>query len=247
MPWMDANPHSPTLEIPGAEDVRNVGRAPAIAAGEGEPVRISSAAAGPDAAPAPTPESAAPAPDPIAVLSASLLERLHSVEVAISDRLAASDRSGAVIDRLHEEVQRSRQRQDARRMEPGLRALVRLSDDLRSLVDAARREGSTTTRDELVRSLENFRLQVEEVLYREGADSFAPELGTPFDGKRQQVIAVVPVEDTTRDRAIMAVRQPGYVFDERVLRPALVDVGRYSPPPTTDRPLDPGTAKPTEG
>jgi len=148
----------------------------------------------------------------------------------IETQLTAGDRNAAIIDRLHDEVQQLRHRQDMRRVEPILRAIVHLRDDVQNIVTHAQSSERLPSGEDLVRSLDLFRMQLEETLYREGVDAFAPGAGDRFDGRRHQVVSAVAVANADQDRCVVSVRQPGFVFDERVLRPALVLVGRWTPP-----------------
>lgn len=180
-------------------------------------------------------------PDP------ALAAAIERIEVAVRERLAASDKSALVIERLYEEVRGFRQRQEARRFEPLLRSLVHLRDDLGVIAEGARHPESPTNRDDLVRYLENFRDQVEEILAREGAQSFRPEAGTPFDPKRHQVINTVPTDEPQQHGTVIVVRQPGFCYDERVLRPALVNAAKWTAPTTVlDQPATKPTSRPNQ-
>ena len=175
---------------------------------------------------------------------AVLAQALARIETSLAQRLAAADRNAAVIDRLHQEVQDFRQRRDARRIEPILRGLIHLRDDIQAMTEAVRRPERPATPEDLAHILGNFRLQVEEILYREGAEAFRPEVGDDFEAKRHQVIAMVPCEDAARNHTLSAVRQPGFTYDGRVLRPALVDVAKHVPPAEA---TDPPPAAPGSG
>jgi len=50
--------------------------------------------------------------------------------------------------------------------------------------------------------------------------------GRPFDPQVHEAAAVVPVSDPALDRMVMAELRPGFRHGDRVVRPALVQVGR---------------------
>lgn len=160
-------------------------------------------------------------------LLTSLSAALERIERSIDERLSAADRNASIIDRLHDEVQQTRLRQDVRRVEPILRALIHIRDDCQTVVVRANNEEQLPTRDEVVRSIDVLRMQIEEVLYREGVDAFVPVVGESFDAKRHQIVAVASTTDAEHDKTITSVRQPGFTHDGRILRPALVDVAKW--------------------
>jgi molecular chaperone GrpE len=51
-------------------------------------------------------------------------------------------------------------------------------------------------------------------------------VGTPFDPAAHEAIGIVPVTDPAQDGRVVAEVQSGYKLGERVLRPALVQVGK---------------------
>ena len=54
----------------------------------------------------------------------------------------------------------------------------------------------------------------------------APALGEPFDPRRHEAIALVPVADPAQDGRVIDVMREGYVIGEDTLRPAGVAVGK---------------------
>ena len=74
------------------------------------------------------------------------------------------------------------------------------------------------------------REQLGEVVRDYGFERFDPS-GQPFDPRRHEAVAVVPVDRPELDGKVAAVTEPGYRVGERLLRAARVHVGRYQPGP----------------
>lgn len=51
-------------------------------------------------------------------------------------------------------------------------------------------------------------------------------MGEPFDPERHQAISTVPVNDPEKDGKVVGIVTEGYTFEEELLRPAMVAVGK---------------------
>jgi molecular chaperone GrpE len=101
-------------------------------------------------------------------------------------------------------------------------ALLPVLDDLdRSLQAAGDR------RDPLI---DGVRLVRDEFQSRLGALGLAPivALGQPFDPVLHEAVAVASVTDPAQDGTVLGVVRGGFRFGERVLRPAIVQVGKLA-------------------
>ncbi|HEY3359391.1 MAG TPA: nucleotide exchange factor GrpE [Polyangia bacterium] len=61
-----------------------------------------------------------------------------------------------------------------------------------------------------------------------GLERVPAAAGQPFDPARHEAVAVVPVTDPAQDMHVVNELQAGYVFGDRVLRPARVVVGKLA-------------------
>jgi molecular chaperone GrpE (heat shock protein) len=157
------------------------------------------------------------------VLLAQALERL---EDAVRTRLAEADRSGSVIDRLEAEVRRLRQRDDERRLEPVIKGIISLFDQVAQIASSvrSRRDELRDAERGLAGTILALEQQVLELLQGLGATAYAPEPASPFDGKRQEVLSTVATEDPEQHLRIESVLRRGFEFAGRVCRPAAVQV-----------------------
>jgi molecular chaperone GrpE len=51
-------------------------------------------------------------------------------------------------------------------------------------------------------------------------------VGTPFDPRFHEAVGVVPITDAAQDNMVLAELKPGFMLGDRLVRPAMVQVGR---------------------
>lgn len=152
--------------------------------------------------------------DPVA-----LAAQLERVERTLVELARLGDRHADHVAALHAENQRLRSGELAAALEPMLRDVMKLHDDVVRLADAGTPEAVTDL--EMARSL------VLTTMDRWGLAPFAPELGDAFDPSSHHGVGHIasPGPD---DGTIAAVRRCGFRRDDgSVVRPAEVIVHRH--------------------
>jgi molecular chaperone GrpE len=97
--------------------------------------------------------------------------------------------------------------------------MLEVLDNLERAIEAAEEEGPllegiTLVRDQFVSKLEHM-----------GARKMS-SLDQPFDPEMHQAVTTVPVDDPDKDGRVVGVVTEGYLFEEGLLRPAMVAVGK---------------------
>lgn len=142
-------------------------------------------------------------------------ERLKEYIAAHKEKMAEMDR---VRKRLEEDVER----RAAERLGELVTEFFPVMDDFdRALATAA----GNSADDPLVKGVEMLRARLFEVLTKHGLEVIDCG-GAPFDPEVAQAVAMVPVEEDERDNTVVEQLAPGYRMGGRVLRAALVRVGR---------------------
>jgi molecular chaperone GrpE (heat shock protein) len=163
-------------------------------------------------------------------------EALCRLETRLATGFAEIERRDATLDRLHLELQEHRGDLLIRAMEPTLRGLLRLHDAMGDLLDRASGNGPVPEAKDLLHQIEVFREEIAETLYRQGAEPIEDPPGTPFNGKRHEIVQVVAAAEPEQDRTIVQLHRRGFVIGPRLLRGQRVSVARYTPlrdvPPT---------------
>ena len=83
----------------------------------------------------------------------------------------------------------------------------------------------------LLEGVRMVRAQLESVLLRYGVEKI-DATGQRFDPSLHEAIGIAPVADPRASGVVMQQHEAGYQFAGRLLRPAKVQVGKYTPPAT---------------
>ncbi|MBV9140104.1 MAG: nucleotide exchange factor GrpE [Pseudonocardiales bacterium] len=168
-------------------------------------------------------------------LSLELDLRLAAMEAALAEvaqqlgeanaRALARER---VIDRQHAEIERLRSAVRAGQLRPVVTDLGRLRN---GLLRQAGTVPAEMTGPQVATLLESFAATVEDMLERCGVAVLPGEVGAAFAPSRQQVAAVVEIDDPERDGTVAEVVQDGYaeIDGGRVVIPARIRLHRYVP------------------
>lgn len=136
-----------------------------------------------------------------------------------------------LVDKLHAEALASREGLVEKSMRPLLLDLVRMHEDIHRLLDVYRaKSAAEISAEKLLQNYASFAGDLEESLARQGVDIFEnpPD---KFDPVRQKALKRVPTEDPALHRKIAQRVRKGFVLGGAVLRPELVTVYDYTPPP----------------
>jgi molecular chaperone GrpE (heat shock protein) len=152
------------------------------------------------------------------------LAGLESQAARDHDRAQARE---AVIDRLHEEVQRLRAGEARSLLRPAVTDLRRLRDDL---LTQARSAPETMTREQVSALLESYADSVVLILERCGIVAVRPETDTTFDPRQQQVSGIAETGERDLDGTVASIVSDGYAEADtgRPVAPARVIVYRHA-------------------
>lgn len=119
-----------------------------------------------------------------------------------------------VIDNLHDELEALRTGDRRSTIRPLLVAVSRLRDDL------LRQVGGLPEDFDVVRArrlLESYADTIEITLEDYGVETYRPEVGDEFDGRRHRVVSSVPTSDPLLVRHVAQVKSDGYLDAEASL------------------------------
>jgi len=104
-----------------------------------------------------------------------------------------------------------------------LESFLSVVDDLDRAIAAAKTHAAA----DLIEGLELVRRNMLARLGQFGV-AHVPAMGEPFDPKRHDAVALVPVKDPEQDGRVIDVMREGYLVGDDTLRPASVAVGKLS-------------------
>lgn len=131
-----------------------------------------------------------------------------------------------LIESLHRELQTYREGLHFRVLRPVFTDLITMHDDIGKVINTVP-PGSDALFEQLRQTLTMFQEMVEDILRRNGAESFTVE-GTAFQPSRQRILRVVPTTDFALDKQIARRVRKGFSYEEIVLRAEVVETYKYS-------------------
>jgi len=129
-----------------------------------------------------------------------------------------------LITNLHKELQFYRDDLHFRVLKPMFIDLISLYDDLGTFIEGIPQDSNA----QLVRHIVMFQETVEEILHRNGVDTFNCEQETFFPGK-QRNLRVIATSDPAQDKHIARRVRPGFEYSSKLLRHEIVETYKYTP------------------
>nr|BBH86992.1 hypothetical protein KTC_17430 [Thermosporothrix sp. COM3] len=130
---------------------------------------------------------------------------------------------GQLIDSLHSELQDYRAGLHFKILRPLLLDLIAMYDDLSRLLESPNVQQEHESALPLFHS---FLESTEEILHRNGVESFQLDEPT-FVASKQRVVKVIPTADPSLDKHIARRVRKGFLYEEKVLRPEMVDTYKF--------------------
>lgn len=163
----------------------------------------------------------------VAILEAEIAE-LHALleqkDKLLEGATARADRADAEIAAARRRLAADSARQLEQRTRGLLGGFLDVVDDLDRAIEVTR---TLEHNPDVLAGIELVRRELLTHLGQLGV-AHVPALGEPFDARRHEAMAVVPVTEAARDGRVVAVMREGYSIGEDTLRPAGVAVGKLS-------------------
>jgi molecular chaperone GrpE len=132
-----------------------------------------------------------------------------------------------LIDTLHKELQDHREGLHFKILRPLFTDLISLYDNIGRIIESSA-NAHIGSEDHVTENLLSFQQEVEEILYRQGVETFQLEEET-FVGNKQRVLKVINTPKAALDKHIARKVRKGFVYENRVLGPEIVEVYKYVP------------------
>jgi molecular chaperone GrpE len=156
------------------------------------------------------------------------VEMLNALVAKKDEALRAAhqraDQAHADIEAAGKRLETAAHKELEQRSRKILESFLAVVDDLDRAITAAKTHANV---GELIEGLELVRRNMLARMGQFGV-THAPSLGEPFDPKRHDAVALVPVTDAAQDGRVIDVMREGYLVGEDTLRPASVAVGKRS-------------------
>ena len=143
------------------------------------------------------------APDPLLGVNAQL-EALAREVAGFNERSASRE---ALLNRAHDEIERLREGDRRALLQPLLREVAALRNDL---LMQSRSLPAAYSAEQAAKLLESFAGSVEQTLERFGIETFAPAIGDDLNFREYRRVGTLPTEDEALHGKVSAVRCDGY-------------------------------------
>ncbi|MGX2958152.1 nucleotide exchange factor GrpE [Peribacillus sp. JNUCC 23] len=137
-------------------------------------------------------------------------------------KLVVDEGKEKIIDNLHRELQLYKDDQIKDIVKPLINDLILMSDRTRKIVEGFEKDEELYPK-KLLRILNDCVQDIEDILYRQGVESFTSDSET-FDIKRQQIVKTIKTDDSSKDKKIAEITGKGYEWDGKLLRHEKVNV-----------------------
>ena len=170
------------------------------------------------------PKTSARPPDPRQLRIESLERTIAERDATLRDYIRAHKKAGADLEAFKQRLERDRELELEREKARLIETMFEVADNLERSVEAS---SAATTVDSLREGLELVHRLFQQKLTELGLEAYDP-VGQDFDPASMEAVGLVPVSDKALDRKVVTTLKPGYRVGERELRPAIVQVGRFT-------------------
>lgn len=156
-----------------------------------------------------------------ASFSTSILAKLDGLQSQFDREVRAEATRERMVDRLHAELQESKNGLLLGILRPVFVDLIQLHDDIGKMVESTQSSEGEVAR--LLDLMRGFQQGVVDILYRQGVEPFQVD-GDGFDPRRQRAVATLPTEDADLNKRVAGRHRPGFTAGDKIIRPEVVTV-----------------------
>ncbi|MCK4761653.1 MAG: nucleotide exchange factor GrpE [Candidatus Aminicenantes bacterium] len=159
----------------------------------------------------------------------ALNETMEHLQAEFKSKLKYDQYKEKIIDDLHKEVQGYKNDLIKNLLKPLIMDIIHTIDDTTKLVNNHRSKDTTELDPlKLIKQMEDISSDLDEILFRQGLESFNCEQ-EEFDPGKQKIIKTETTGDQSKDKTISKRVHKGYMWDEKMLRREMVNVYVYKP------------------
>lgn len=166
----------------------------------------------------------------------ALISGQESLLKEFQSKLKYDAQKQQTIDNLYNELKTYKDDLGKSLLKPVIMDIIMLTDSLAKLVgDLQKKPAEELSVEKLLRYLLDTTGDLEEILYRQGIETFSSS-AEKFNPSKQKVVRVIPTEDESLDKHIEDRIKKGYEWDGQKVRPEFVNVYKYTTKSTSNQP-----------
>jgi molecular chaperone GrpE len=155
-----------------------------------------------------------------------VLQELQVLRQEFSAKLKYDATKERQVDSLYQELQGYREGLHFKILKPLFIDLIAMHDDLGKIAERLAQNTSDAACSSMHSNLKSFQETVEEILKRNGVESFSIDSDTYVPGK-QRIVRVIETLNIAEDKKIARRVRQGFRYDERILRQELIHTYRF--------------------
>ena len=154
-----------------------------------------------------------------------LEKQMNQLNIEFTGKLKFDENKERIIDNLHRELQTYKDDQIKDIVKPFVNDMILTADRTMKLIEKFEQDEKLHPR-KLVQVIKDSAQDIEDILFRQGVESFHCE-GDMFDAKRQQIVKTIKTGNPAKDKKIAEVVGHGYEWDGKIIRPEKVNIYLY--------------------
>jgi len=155
----------------------------------------------------------------------SLVDEMQSLRQDFETKLQYDETKALQVKNLHEELKVHKEDLHFHILRPVFMDLINMYDDMSKSIESASGKAEDAP-GQMIHNLEIFREAIEEILRRNGVETVVSE-DDLFQASRQRSLRAVVTNDPALDKRIARRVRKGFVYENKLLRPEMVETYRY--------------------
>lgn len=155
-------------------------------------------------------------------------KELEDLKVEFQSKLKYDSHKDKIIDLLHEKLEDYRQDLLRKLIRPLIFDIIYTMDNIDKISKVYKsKEIRELDPVKMIKAIDGIREDLEDVLYRQGVESF--KLEGPFDAEKQKIVKVIETPKEEKERTVARSIKKGFIWDKKVIREEQVSVYVYKP------------------
>ena len=150
----------------------------------------------------------------------------QSLQEEFQSKLKYDQHKEKIIDDLHRELQGYKNDILKKAIQPLVLDIINTIDNINKVTWSYRNQKNVPA-DKLLEVIEAFSGDLEDVLYRQGIESYKSQEAVVFNGNRQKILKIIETAKMNSDKLVADTLKKGYEWDGKIIRPEMVSVYAY--------------------
>ena len=148
-------------------------------------------------------------------------ERQNQLAADFASKLKYDEHKDKIIDDLHRELQEYKKDLYQKIMQPMVLDMINTIDNVKKQLSVHKLQEELNA-EALSDMINGYIEDLDNILFRQNVERFSFEEGALFDATKQSILSTLQTEDPLKDKTVAETRREGYMWGEKVVRPAKI-------------------------